>query len=193
MNDQDQTTSVPAVGISITANLNGDRQIVLQYFVPGDADAKTKNAAVVMLNDIVDHQQARYQIREFEAEVEKMERSLEQAKLDLPKVDVIYQEQVKELERQATEWDAKSDEAYQVAYNDFVGRGRTGAFSPQGGQKLTIEAPKAEAAKIRETIKAKDADAALGRQQVEKSIQHFEEQIADRRTAIAKREAILKE
>ena len=85
------TSATPAIGYSITANIDGNRRIVFQHFVAADEDDASVNANLDRIMGLVDRQRARYEIPGLAEELETLTNTMAQYEEDRARVDRIRQ------------------------------------------------------------------------------------------------------
>lgn len=171
--------AAPAIGASITMNLGGDRQIVLQTFYDRDAPIDETNAMLDRLFIVADRQKARYELYDLRDELTKHEKTLAQFEEDLSRVETDFAKQKAERDVQVDELRAieegrKEDPAFMEVvkmqervngeheseikkitdegYEDFVSRGRTGTFVLEGNRRANVERKQAAIRSTNETV-----------------------------------------
>jgi hypothetical protein len=130
---------IPAVGVSITANLNGDRQIVLQTHFAGDATAAEKNAAVDGLNAVVDRAKAKYEIVDLEAKLADLSKAAAQFDEDYARIEADYWAAVERRKIERETYAADRSKAEADGYDAFKASGRAGAYAPKGHVKASLD------------------------------------------------------
>lgn len=114
MPDDAPAPSAPALGFSITANINQKRQIVVQSFVPLDAEPAEISKVLDKALDQIDRAENRYLLRDLKLVLENDENTLKQ-----------HVEKVADLQN-----------AYQ---REWMASGRRGDFKLAGVQKTNVE------------------------------------------------------
>lgn len=126
----------PAIGYSITANLNGDRQIVFQHFV-GEGD--DLNGTLDKIMAAVDRQQAIYKIPELESERKQLTGQIEQGEKDLAAIEADYQGRVAARNKRVLDLQADAKTTFDAAYQEHVKSGRNATtFEPRGLTKQKL-------------------------------------------------------
>lgn len=194
-------TQVPAVGFSLTTNLDGNRQAVFQGFVPADMSDGEVNAFLDRVRGFSDRLRAVYEIGEVEAELRKHRDSLAQMTEDRARLDLEHEEAQALRRQELAAAEAGKDEArssaqatigaeilkmqelrqtkFNEGLNEYRRQGRQGSYSPQGARKADLEKIDRgiELAKI-------EMDEA-----VESAMAQYEAQLETRREAIQKADA----
>lgn len=101
------TGASTALGFSITANLGDNRQIVVQSFVPLDADARDIDHLLDKVMGRLDRQKARYELDALAEEIETQSQTLRQYEGDKARIDHEHeiaqaQRRIELQEREAT-------------------------------------------------------------------------------------------
>jgi hypothetical protein len=133
------TVAAPALGYSITANLDGSRQIVVQCFTDGDESLEATHAKIDRAMAVVDRQKARYQIVDLRKERAQLVDELAQGAQDLAEVDLNFVKAQAGLDVQAGELNRQAEEVFKQAYEAHDRTGRTGKFKLVGHAKANTE------------------------------------------------------
>ncbi len=178
-------TEATALGWSITANIDGNRQIVLQSFFAADATPADANAMLDMANALVDRQRAKYEIPDLEKERAKYIDEIKQATLDLAESEQNFLKAQAELDVQASEFQASKDETLKAGYDAHVAGGRQGAYTPKGNTISTIARMDTALKQVAETKQKNENERAQAQQGMEIAIGRRNDRIAeiDRRLA----------
>lgn len=132
------TSATPAIGYSITANIDGNRQIVFQHFVAADEDDTSVNANLDRIMGLVDRQRARYEIPGLAEELETLTNTMAQYEEDRARVDLEYDKAMATLDVQIEEMAGKRKEFFDQGYEQHKSSGRQGSYKPQGMVKTNI-------------------------------------------------------
>lgn len=132
------TSTTPAIGYSITANIDGNRQIVFQHFVAADEDDASVNANLDRIMGLVDRQRARYEIPGLAEELETLTNTMAQYEEDRARVDLEYDKAMATLDVQIEEMAGKRKEFFDQGYEQHKSSGRQGSYKPQGMVKTNI-------------------------------------------------------
>lgn len=182
---------VPALGMSTTVTMTGDRQIVLQYFVPGDAPLADKNAAMDEMWVVLDRQKARYELVGLRADLAKQKKVLERMLEDIPRAEEDFKGKQDGLLEQIKKCNALSEEAVQTSYNNWASRGKRGSHKPEGSTKSLIEGMDRQIKAHEEKMAQNEAEKAKFLVNIEASAARFRQEIAEIEAEIARREALL--
>jgi hypothetical protein len=144
------TTKAPAIGMSVTCNAGGDRQLVLQTFVDQEAGDEAANALADRLMRVADRQQAIYRIPGLEEEIEKVERAHAMFEENIAHVILTHAKQVATLDEQIVELQGKREEVFNTGYNAHVESGRRSEYKPQGSALSRLNAFDAQLEKLKE-------------------------------------------
>lgn len=132
------TSATPAIGYSITANIDGNRQIVFQHFVAADEDDASVNANLDRIMSLVDRQRARYEIPGLQEELDTLTNTMAQYEEDRARVDLEYDKAMATLDVQIEEMAGKRKEFFDQGYEQHKSSGRQGSYKPQGMVKTNI-------------------------------------------------------
>jgi hypothetical protein len=155
------TEQAPAIGFSVTTNLDGNRQIVLQGFFAADTATPEANATLDKVLVLADRQKARYELPEVEEELFKHRETLSQYEEDKASLDVRHQHEqarreveIAEMERVRPEERAKKEalinadilamqqhrvQVVEQGAESHRRSGRQGSYVPVGSTKANIE------------------------------------------------------
>ena len=132
------TSATPAIGYSITANIDGNRQIVFQHFVAADEDDSSVNGNLDRIMSLVDRQRARYEIPGLQEELDTLTNTMAQYEEDRARVDLEYDKAMATLDVQIEEMAGKRKEFFDQGYEQHKSSGRQGSYKPQGMVKTNI-------------------------------------------------------
>lgn len=156
-------TDVRALGWSITANLGGDRQIVLQSFLEADMTPAQKNEILDEAMRLVDRQKAAAERPDVVKDLRKHRDTLaqmdeDQARLDADfplklegikariadlKDDAAHQARLAEhLKGPEAEWTRLKEartSIYNAGLNEHLAAGRTGGYTPKGHRATDLQ------------------------------------------------------
>lgn len=154
----------PALGYSVTANLGGDRQLVVQCFVGSDETLSAMHGKFDRAMALIDRQKAKYSIGDLKKERAKLTQELAQGTQDLADVDANFDKAQAGLDIQAGELNRQSEAIFNDAYEKFGGSGRQGVFKPTGHAKANLERIDAAAGQVRDLKAKNEAERAQHRQ-----------------------------
>lgn len=187
-------TAAPAIGISVTMNLGGDRQMVLQTFFPQEGSDAEANALTDRLVGIAERQKARCDIPDLQAELTKHERTLAQFLEDLARID---HEHTKKQAERAVEIEtlvAQRKDVFEAAYAAHTKSGRSAqAFEPKGATASRLRAHDGAIAKIKTEMEKAEAERAVAVQNLQISINRYGDEIGRLNRDIDKRRLLLGE
>jgi hypothetical protein len=160
LNEAD-VTKEPAVGFSVTTNLDGNRQIVMQGFFAAATPADEANAVLDRVLALADRQRARYELPEVEEELRKHKDALAQFEEDRARVELDFtrdqarrEVEIAEMEKVRDEERAKHladfnanilkvqghrEEQYKLGLDAHVRGGRGGSYVPRGHDKANLD------------------------------------------------------
>lgn len=170
---QDQTTKLPAIGMSIVANIGGDRQITLQTYYERDEPIEAVNALVDRMQAVTDRQEAKYKLVGVLENLKIHLKTLERLEEDLAAVDANHDkkqaerqlqldemlsmahEQIATAEKQMNAEAANGlrarDSRWAEAEGKFRETGRKGVFKPDGHVRQNLDVLDAEIKRVNET------------------------------------------
>ena len=181
----DNRSPAPALGYSVVANLDGNRQLTMQCFVGEDETNEVVNAKLDRAFAVIDRQKARYDIVAEHEELSKERGMLAQLEEDLARVDAEFQKTQAELHTQAQEFEAQRSKAVEEGYAEHVATGRRGDYQPRGQAQQTINAVNAADRNVKAALEKNEAERDQHRQGVTISIERYRKAIAERDTRIA--------
>jgi len=156
-----KTQTDTALGFSITANLDGNRQIVVQSFVPLDMPGSEIDAIFDRVMGRIDRQRARYEIDEVQADLDKHVQTLAQFREDLDRLEQEHQtnqakrqieidERVKQRPAERKKAEAECDvhilevqqmrqKEWESGAQEHARAGRSGSYKPMGARARNLE------------------------------------------------------
>jgi hypothetical protein len=156
-----EVQQTPAIGFSVTTNLDGNRQIVLQGFFAAETAAAEANALLDKTLALADRQRARYELPEVEEELRQHRDTLAQYEEDRSRVDFDHEtaqarrqveisamEKAREPERakQLARLNAEILEVQEVRKETLTGyvqahqrSGRQGSYTARGQEKANLD------------------------------------------------------
>lgn len=152
------TLAAPALGYSITANLDGSRQIVVQCFTDSDESLEETHAKIDRAMAVVDRQKARYEIVELLKERGELIDQLAQGAEDLAQVDLNFEKAQASLDIQIGELIKQAEANFNEAYAKHNHSGRTSEFKLVGHAKATEERTKAALDQVEGLKKKNEAE-----------------------------------
>jgi len=175
---------VPAIGASITCNLGGDRQMVIQTHVAGDdTDEQVKGTLDRMLS-FVDRAKARYEMEQEEEQFRTVGVTLANLIAGFPHAERMFAKEQVERDAQIELLQADIKKNHDEAYNRHVESGRRGAFTLKGASAQVQDRLEKEIAMVHERgIKAlKDRE--QHRQQLIQSVLNYQQDLKKRRAKL---------
>ena len=147
-----------ALGMSLVQNVPGDRQVTFQCFIASDESLEAQNALIDRMALLAERQRAKGEAVQLVAEVEKREAVIARYGDDKARID--HEHEVAQAKRtvEMSEWLSQAETAEREGYDEHVKGGRRGAYVPSGGRKQRIDAFKAQAKKVEESIAAANAE-----------------------------------
>lgn len=124
-----------ALGWSITANIDGNRQIVLQSFFALDASDEDANAMLDKANRLVDRMRAKYEIPGLKEERAKYVAEIAQAEQDIAEAELNHGKAQASLDVQIATLQDDARKAFEAGYERFKHDGRQGSYAPKGADK----------------------------------------------------------
>ena len=166
-----ERVDAPALGFSITANIEGDRQIVVQSFVPLDAEPGDIDALLDKVMRRLDRQKAYYEVEAVAAEAAKIASTLSQFEEDLSRVGANFEraraqreielderrqqraaERLRveaEIDGQLLDMNGRRDAEFTSGMDEARRGGRLGEYKPTGSRKRNIELIDAQIENVR--------------------------------------------
>lgn len=175
---------VPALGISVQAQAGDRRTIIIQTHMGRDDSEEEINTLLDRLQRVIDRQQASY---DLDAEMEGFHKVGGTLRLNIDGLPIAEANKKKELAALAVklqEFETAKEAEYQDGYAEWSKKGGRGTYAPKGFRANKIAALTAEIEKARAAIEAKPKDEAQNREQVMKTIAHFQDDLKKRRARI---------
>jgi len=186
----DKIIQTPAIGFSVTANLGGTKQIVLQHFVDGTESPETINAAIDKIVLVATRQEAIADIPGLEKELAKLEKTLSRFEEDRATVDKDFAAKKDALAEQVKQLTAKSERIHSEAYDQQIASGRS--FSGLAGSKRAEDnAVQSGIRQVKDQIDKLDAERAEYVKQLDVSKARYAEDIAQHKALIAEKRALI--
>jgi Zn-dependent oligopeptidase len=186
-----QPKGVSVIGYSVTANIDGQRQMVFQHFVAQDATDEEVNRDLDRIMRLVDRQRAIYELPDMRDELEKLSDEIAQYTEDkTTSAEANFRKAQAEIDVQLETMQADEKRVREEAYDAFRKSGRQGQFEPKGHVKAQLERL---AVGIREAINAKaknESERDFYVQNIDGNIQRRRERIALLQEKIAAREKV---
>lgn len=186
-----EVRQAPAVGMSVVMNMPGDRQATLQCFVAQEDGEQAANDLLDRMFRIADRQRARYELGDFEQELEKHRRMLANFTEDFARIEKDFALKKVEREEEAA---ALLEEAASIRKEDFEKfskSGRQGKYEPVGHCKSVIERKKEAAHNIKLGLDKLEAERVVAMDGIRNSQERFSTEIARLEKEVAKRHALL--
>lgn len=187
----DNAAPAAAIGYSILTNLDGNRQITVQCFVPEDAPDKVVNAKLDRAFRVIDRQKARYDIVGEQEELAKERGVLAQLEEDLARVDADFEKAQASLDIQAEEISVQSEDAMGQGYQEHALSGRGGKYVPRGQTAQRLNASAAAKRNVEDAFAKNKAERDQHRQGVLISTERYHKAIAERTLRIEGYEKML--
>jgi len=170
-------SEVTAIGVSVTANLAGKRQIVLQCHFPADAPVGEGHELIDRLMALADRQEAKAELPGLKEELDKHESALANLRDDLKRVEDDFAakltEKTEAREKLVNQQESVKTEAYETHYRS----GRQGDPVLTGSAKGTYNNYGTAIAQIDEQINKDKAEREAALVGVRKNEAHFEKEI----------------
>jgi len=99
--------NVPGLGYSIIANLGDDRQLTVQCYAPSDEELPVIHAAVDKAMAVVDRQRAKYKLKDYEAERDKLVKTLRNFEDDLGRCEETFILETEKIDAMLLEFSGK--------------------------------------------------------------------------------------
>ena len=189
--DGQAVVAAPSIGSSITMNLGGEAQLVLQSFFERDATDAEANGVIDKMFRLARRQKAHYDLEKHTGDLATREKALGRLNEDFAKVEKQYRTKIAAWQVEIGTLNAMSNEAKDRGYRQHVDSGRRAEYKPQGGVADTMNKARIGIAAIQGEIDKASNERAQNIEVVEKSRERFEEDIAADRIAIAKCRALL--
>lgn len=183
----DQTAKakeIPAIGMSFTQNLGGDRQMVLQGYFPHDLPDTEVNGLLDRLRRLMERQKASCDIPAHELEIVKLEKTMLRFEQDYEGAQREHDRAQAKRAVEYAEYEKAKDSNYQAGYEEHRGSNRKGGYEPRGHIATSIRQCEAAMEAKKGEIDRANQDRAVQVQQIEASRIRFREDIAERRAKI---------
>jgi hypothetical protein len=164
--------AAPALGYSITCNLDGNRQIVFQGFVV--------NRRVDRVMRVVDRQKARYEIEDLRKELLTLNRDFAQGQEDLAKVEADFRKAQAQLDVQILECQRMKAETQERALAAGAASGRSPRSALKGLPSANMERQEKAIADIQDAKLKNEAE----RTQALEGFSHSQDRRAARITEV---------
>lgn len=128
-----------ALGFSITANIDGNRQIVFQSFIALDAPDSEANANLDRINGLIDRMRAKYELPALKEERAKYAAEIAQAKQDIAEAELNHGKAQASLDVQIETLLADRKMEFEAGYERFRHDGRQGTYAPKGAAKVNLD------------------------------------------------------
>ena len=181
---QEQTPASPAVGTSLTVTLGDNRQLVLQCFFPLDEPEEIGNKLIDKLLRHADRAKARY---DLEALVEQFNTvGLQtQGLIDgLPLAEQKFRDARDGIDKEIVNLGIEKGGVAEKAYEAWGAAKKRGEFKLQGASANAVQRINEKIAVLEAKQANNLADRAGYRQELLKSIKHYQEFLARRREKI---------
>lgn len=189
---QQQEGKAPAVGVSVTMNLGGDRQIVLQTFFEQEDSETAKNRLVDGLLKVGDRQKAKYEITDFEEGLIKHRTALANFEEDLARIEEDHKRKINSLNIEVIEMHSLRKDEYEAGYAEHMKAGRRTEYEPRGFRQTNLaridsalETNKQGKHKLEAERDAAVGNLEISRKRYKEEIARIESEIEKRRILIA--------
>jgi chromosome segregation ATPase len=135
----EEPIKVPAIGFSITANIDGNRQTVFQGFFDENEDDKTVNKRIDRVMRLVDRQRSIYEIPGLKEELLKLTDELAQYNEDVDKAEGEFQKAQATLDVQVVEVQQTRAKEEEAGRADHARSGKLGSYKPGGNRARNLE------------------------------------------------------
>lgn len=184
-------TPTPALGFSIVANLGGDRQATVQFYVGRDDEVRAIHLMTDRVMAVLDRQKAKYELKDMREEVITLSGKLDQFRADKEKILKDFGIKLAYLGVQAGTLNEDGDSARNEAYDAHVKTGRTAEFKPVGHVKAQLERIEGGKRQVADEIAKQEAEQVQAVHGVNASIAMHEKALIGFEKQIAEREALL--
>lgn len=184
-------TKVPAIGYSITANLDDRRQIVVQCFVDEDADDGTVKAKLDRALSFVDRAVARYSIKKLRDELAQHEVATKNGRENLDKLNQEFEHAQAAREVEIAAMSEKIDDEIRHAKAKFEQSGRRGDFHLNGAPEANVRNMRVSMEQVKTAMAKAKSEKEQAEQQFTKSMERFHEESERRKKEIAELEGLL--
>lgn len=186
-----QTKGVGVIGYSITANIDGNRQMVFQHFVPQDATDDQVNADLDRIMRLIDRQRSVYELPELREELHKLSEEIAQYNEDMvTQAEVNFGKAQAELHVQLETLQKDHKKVFDEAYAAFRNNGRQGQFEPKGQTKANLERLDAGIRQITEQLGKNAAERDFFQKNTQANIERRLARIDMLKAKIAEREGL---
>lgn len=129
---------VPAIGFSVTANVDGDRQVVFQgYFEQAEDDAVV-NARIDRIMALTDRQRSKYKLPGLREEQRKLADELAQYKQDVDEAELNFNKAQATLDVQALELGKNRARIHNDGLQQHNVLGKSGSYVPKGAAAASL-------------------------------------------------------
>lgn len=181
----------PAIGVSTTCNINGDRQVVLQGYVAADAPREEQDKLLDLMMALTDRQKAKYELIELEDALDKHKIARGRLLQDRDSVEVNYQLATAKNADEIANLDREASEARDAGYKEHAASGRSGPYSPKGGTLSSLNRLGAARQSVEARIKTAEAEKANALGNYEVNLGRFDQEIAAVEAKIGKAQALI--
>jgi seryl-tRNA synthetase len=135
----EEPIKVPAIGLSITANIDGNRQVVFQGFFDENEEDKAVNRRVDRIMRLVDRQRSIYEIPGLREELQKLTDELDQYNEDVGKAEAEFNKAQALLDVQIIEVQKTRAKDYEAGREEHARAGKMGSYKPAGNRARNLE------------------------------------------------------
>ena len=170
---------VSAIGYSVTANIDGNRQIVFQHFIAADADDAQVNKDLDRLMKLVDRQRAIYELPEIQTELDQLAEEISQYTQDkVETAEANFAKAQADLDLQIATMQGERKKVFETAYEQHNRSGRGSAFEPRGQTKVALERADAGIRQAEDQKQKNEAERAQFLLTIDGNIQRRKDRIA---------------
>lgn len=173
--------SIPAIGVSVTTVLGGNRQMVIQTHFPGDAPAAEGNICVDKLLGFADRAKARYELEELEDQFHEVGRELRLGINSLPLCEADFHKELDDLGTKISDAEARRLDIYNTGAAEFSNAGKAGPYSPSGAVKQQIAAISHDIIQLKTLVKSAPGERDQRLMMIHGKIRHYQMDLEKRR------------
>ena len=181
----------PALGYSITANLGGNTQIVVQCFAGEDEPDAIVNGKIDRVMRVIDRQRAKYEIIDLRSELDTLTLNVARARENLAIIDRDTEKRLAQFDVQILETQRSKQATLDKWYAHQRGTGRSGTGQPGGSTKSSLDGHEAAIKSYQEQKESLKAEQAKGRAEFDANLPRFNQEVERIQAKIAEKEALL--
>ena len=135
----EEPIKVPAIGFSITANIDGNRQVVFQGFFDENEEDKVVNRRVDRVMHLIDRQRSIYEIPGLKEELQKLTDELAQYNEDVGKAEIEFEKAQATLDVQFLEVQQTRAKEHEAGLAEHKRSGKMSGYKPAGNRARNLE------------------------------------------------------